>query len=422
MKPTTGYGTPQHREDPRVPVAVLPRSLGPGALNIPFVLAWITSAVVGYTPLGEESTSPRIKDELLTVVIREGTKTALRLEASDPENRPVRIKVTKGPSHGTLEGTPPDLTYRPNSRFVGDDEFTWVASSGKGESRPGIVRITVSPDLRTQDLEVAGREGRPVEIVLTAANSEDRDVAFSVTVPPEHGVLKGTGSRRTYTPSAGFSGKDRLRYIASYSGFTSEPANVTLTIQPNHRPQAFDQKLTTGQHSSLGITLTGYDADGDILTFRVTRLPSIGTLEGDPPSLKYRAPRLGTGPDELLFVAGDGLTESEPATVEIEVLPYFVASPWVLALAVAIAVVWYVFLSSRFLRWQRRREPLLLALLGGLLVVVAWKTRQWTLITGVWLVVHFGVLYVMSRRAIAAIPRKKPPPSSEHAPKEPEAG
>jgi hypothetical protein len=48
------------------------------------------------------------------------------------------------PSHGTLTGTAPNLTYTPTGTFSGNDTFTFTASNFGG-SRVGTVSIVVQP-------------------------------------------------------------------------------------------------------------------------------------------------------------------------------------------------------------------------------------------------------------------------------------
>jgi hypothetical protein len=48
------------------------------------------------------------------------------------------------PSHGTVSGTAPNVTYTPNASYVGGDSFTFTAINAGGTSAPATVAITVS--------------------------------------------------------------------------------------------------------------------------------------------------------------------------------------------------------------------------------------------------------------------------------------
>jgi MYXO-CTERM domain-containing protein len=75
----------------------------------------------------------------------EGVALAVTVTASDVDGDPLSYRVVSGPSHGTLAGTAPALTYAPGAGYSGDDEFGFVASDGVSESAPALVTVTVVP-------------------------------------------------------------------------------------------------------------------------------------------------------------------------------------------------------------------------------------------------------------------------------------
>ena len=60
----------------------------------------------------------------------EDTNLPIILTASDPENDPLTYSVTVQPNYGTLNGTPPNVTYQPNADYHGPDGFTFNANDG----------------------------------------------------------------------------------------------------------------------------------------------------------------------------------------------------------------------------------------------------------------------------------------------------
>jgi alpha-tubulin suppressor-like RCC1 family protein len=98
---------------------------------------------------------------------------------------------------------------------------------------------------------------------------------------------------------------------------------VRSEAQTNTPPIAFPQSLVTTQGSSLFITLTASDVDGDTLTYRIATLPYLGILTGAPPNVLYISTTnfSTTVTDSFTFVANDGLTDSSPATVSITLFP-----------------------------------------------------------------------------------------------------
>ncbi len=48
------------------------------------------------------------------------------------------------PTHGTLTGTPPNVTYAPAANYLGTDSFAFVAKDGSVSSNTATISITVA--------------------------------------------------------------------------------------------------------------------------------------------------------------------------------------------------------------------------------------------------------------------------------------
>jgi len=109
--------------------------------------------------------------------------------------------------------------------------------------------------------------------------------------------------------------------------FSGNPGQVgyQIDVSPggggNHRPVANPQTLSVNPNTSLPITLTATDADGDFLTYSIATSPSNGSLSGTPPNVTYQPNFSYSGPDSFTFTANDGQTDSAPATISITVNP-----------------------------------------------------------------------------------------------------
>ena len=83
-----------------------------------------------------------------TVTTKEGEPISFTIIGSDPEGDPIGYHlryITELPSHGTVTGTPPQLTYRPEKDFYGKDYVAFSVSDGELESSIGIITIDVLP-------------------------------------------------------------------------------------------------------------------------------------------------------------------------------------------------------------------------------------------------------------------------------------
>ncbi len=71
------------------------------------------------------------------------TALAIILVATDVDGDSLTYSIGTAPASGTLSGTPPQVTYTPNTGFMGQDAFTFTASDGSGVSNEATVSITV---------------------------------------------------------------------------------------------------------------------------------------------------------------------------------------------------------------------------------------------------------------------------------------
>lgn len=103
-----------------------------------------TRAFVNAFSLAGEPNTPPIADDQ-EVKTPEDTPVTITLTASDAGGDALTFSVVDPPSHGSLSGTAPDLTYMPDANFTGRDCFTFKANDGTYDSNIATVCITVNP-------------------------------------------------------------------------------------------------------------------------------------------------------------------------------------------------------------------------------------------------------------------------------------
>jgi hypothetical protein len=164
----------------------------------------------------------------------EDTPLSIVLTGTDPDGDPLTYSVASGPSHGTLSGTAPNLTYMPTANYNGTDSLTFVVSDSLVNSEPAVVEIDVTP---VNDAPVAHpqsvttRQHVAVAITLTGSDVEGGELTFSVVTQPTHGTLSGTAPDLIYTPAPGYAGHDGLTFIVNDGDLDSAPAAVDITIK-----------------------------------------------------------------------------------------------------------------------------------------------------------------------------------------------
>ncbi|MGH2838052.1 MAG: Ig-like domain-containing protein [Thermoleophilaceae bacterium] len=78
----------------------------------------------------------------------EDSTIAVTLKGSDPDGDALTFEVLTQPSHGTLSGTAPNLTYTPGPDYNGLDLFDFRVSDARSHSLPVRVsiKVTAAPD------------------------------------------------------------------------------------------------------------------------------------------------------------------------------------------------------------------------------------------------------------------------------------
>jgi cellulose biosynthesis protein BcsQ len=265
----------------------------------------------------------------INITVREDTPAQITLMASDLDADQLTYHVLTGPSHGTLSGTAPGLTYTSESNYSGPDSFIFVANDGTVDSNTVTVSITVKA---VNDNPIANpqsavtKEDKPISITLTGSDIDSETLKFAVCTQPEKGTLTersdfNTSGKLVYTPEPNFRGTDSFTFQLNDGTADSAPAMVSINITPNRAPVAELQSATIAEDLPGVITLTGDDPDGDTLIYDVLSNPSHGNLSGTAPELTYTPNVNFRGPDSFTFKVSDGKLESTAATVSITVTP-----------------------------------------------------------------------------------------------------
>ncbi|MGE3310346.1 MAG: Ig-like domain-containing protein [Limisphaerales bacterium] len=249
---------------------------------------------------------PRVRD--LWVTTESDASLELELPGTDPEGLPLTFRYLTLPLQGTLEGTPPNVVYRPADGFVGLDSFEYVVDDGTTVSRTVTIHVDVTTPVtadRVRDQMLTSVENEPLEFDLNTVKPEE--LTFAITSPPRVGTLEGTPPHLIYRPPPGFSGTDTFTVEATDLKGQVDSAVISITVEPiNDPPLAIPGFYETTPGNPVTITLEGIDPENDPLTFEIGDQPTKGTLIGDPPVVQY-VPNPGElGPDSISYRTFDG--------------------------------------------------------------------------------------------------------------------
>ena len=182
--------------------------------------------------------------EAQSVLTDEDVPVSITLGGSDPNGDELEFAVTGWPIIGTLDGTPPILTFTPNTNEHGSDSLTFTVNDGALTSEPATVDITVNP---VNDAPVAVNdsastpEGTPVAIAVLDNDSDVDGDALSISGVSDasNGTVGTDGSSVTYTPVLNFNGSDSFSYTIDDGYGGSASATVTVTVEAGNPCQLF---------------------------------------------------------------------------------------------------------------------------------------------------------------------------------------
>lgn len=244
-------------------------------------------------------------------------------------------------TRGTVAGNGERVTYTPEGDFNGAASFDYAATDDRGNGTAASVRVTVREvndvpitvdDTRT----VAGSTLHLATSALTANDSpgppDEHGQTLIVTdvTSQTHGTASLTLGMVTFTADAGFNGPATFTYRACDDGTTAgaadprcDEATVGVTVsQPPGAPTAQDVAVTTDEDTVAAVTLMATMAAPGTLSYKLLSAPTHGSVtpvDAGPAARIYTPDVDFNGPDSFSYNAGTGTTDSNTATVTVNV-------------------------------------------------------------------------------------------------------
>ncbi|MBM4283062.1 MAG: tandem-95 repeat protein, partial [Deltaproteobacteria bacterium] len=162
-------------------------------------------------------------------------------------------------------------------------------------------------------------EDTPLNVNLVGADVDGDNLTFTVTAPPQRGVLQGQPPFLLYVPNADANGVDRFEFTVSDGALTATAAGTVTVRAVNDAPVGVPQDVTTNEDTPRALTLGVVDPDPDAFTFAITQAPALGTLTGTAPNLTYVPNLNANGEDGFAYTVRDGAVTSQPVFVRVVV-------------------------------------------------------------------------------------------------------
>ena len=233
--------------------------------------------------------------------------------------------ISTAAAHGTatIDSNSKSITYKPNTGFVGTDEFKYIAKDGTDISNVATVVVTVNnaAPVAVNDNYVAHHQATS-KVYDVLANDSDVDgdslTIKSVTTPNQGtAVIEGNKIKFTATTATGTS---TFQYTCT-DGNKDATATVTVAVT-NKAPVAADDSATVHWKSTDGVQINvlenDKDEDLDALTVVSNTPPAKGTVTKSGNVLTYKPDGSSKGTFTFTYVISDGSATAQ-ATVTVTV-------------------------------------------------------------------------------------------------------
>jgi hypothetical protein len=246
------------------------------------------------------------------------------LGGTDIDGDALTPSIVSAPTHGSLSGALPYLTYTPAANYHGPDGLTFKVTDPSGASDTATVDfdVTAVNDAPTaNDASVGTTQDTPVTVDIVA-NDLDGD---TLTYPPTDGAdgtVACAGSACTYTPSSSFAGTDAFTVVVADPDGLTATSTVTVNVSAlnNHAPVVNDQTIAVLEDTARVFTIPSSDPDGNARTLTVLTPPAQGTLTCAPSGTCTYTPAPDATADQTAVVqVTDGVGGIDQATITLSI-------------------------------------------------------------------------------------------------------
>ena len=268
--------------------------------------SYTRTVTITVTPLAADDSGSTSVDTVLTVTALDGVL------ANDVGS--LEVESHTQPDHGSVEVEDDgSWVYTPPEGWSGRTTFTYTAGDGTS-SVTRTVTVTVTPTALDDSATTEVDE----EITGDVLGNDVGSLTRTGGTQPAHGSVTWDGAEFTYTPDAGWSGRDSFTYTV-----TDGTTTLTRTVRVLVTPTGADDEGSTPVDTVLTVAAADGVLANDVGSLEVEShtQPDHGSVEvEDDGSWVYTPPEGWSGRTTFTYTAGDG-TSSVTRTVTVTVTP-----------------------------------------------------------------------------------------------------
>jgi len=250
----------------------------------------------------------------------------ISIAVADNDSGPItRIAITRQPAHGTATVNGLEVQYTPAHDYFGKDTLAYTATGPGGTSAAAEVSLTVVPGavpgVVAQQATVLA--GQSVTVQLAANASNGPFTGATIVAAPEAGTATLQGTELVYAADADSAGTFGLDYTVSNAFGASQPAHLTLTVNP--RPVAPALSATAIAGTTVQLELTTGAQGGPFTAAQVVSVSPAdagsATVQASAQgyTLAFAAAATFSGVAQVSFTLGNAYATSAPGVASISV-------------------------------------------------------------------------------------------------------
>lgn len=244
---------------------------------------------------------------------------------SDADGDSLSITGTNGVNgHAQIIGD--QITFTPNTGYVGTEVFSYSISDGNGGNASANVTVTVNSTNTApvaQNDTAATTEGNAVTIAVLANDTDaDGDTLTISNTSGVNGSAAISGDNIIFTPASGFSGTETFSYTINDGNGATDTASVTVTVtavSSNNAPIAVNDSVQISSKSAVVIDVLSndYDPENDQLLISSATNGSKGDVSVNNGVITYTPAKRFKDSDSFSYTISDG-DKSATATVTVQ--------------------------------------------------------------------------------------------------------